>query len=62
MQSASHALVIGGSIAGLWTARVLAAHFNQVTIVERDRLPEAAHSRAGVPQDNMSISYWHAGC
>lgn len=51
MKSASHALVIGGSIAGLWTARVLADHFDQVTIVERDRLPEGAHARAGVPQD-----------
>jgi len=46
-----HALVIGGSIAGLWSARILADHFDQVTIVERDRLPEGAQSRAGVPQD-----------
>lgn len=51
MQPASQALVIGGSIAGLWTARVLADHFDQVTIVERDRLPEGPHTRAGVPQD-----------
>src|SRR5215470_14440423 len=31
-----HALVVGGSIAGLLAARVLSDHFAQVTIVERD--------------------------
>lgn len=34
-----HALVIGGSIAGLLTARVLSERFRWVTIVERDRFP-----------------------
>jgi 2-polyprenyl-6-methoxyphenol hydroxylase-like FAD-dependent oxidoreductase len=51
MKSAAHALVIGGSMAGLWAARVLADHFDAVTIVERDRLPTAPQSLAGVPQD-----------
>jgi len=51
MQSPSHALIIGSSIAGMWSARVLADHFAQVTIVERDQLPDAPHSRPGVPQD-----------
>lgn len=32
----SHAIVIGSSISGLLTARVLAKHYDQVTIVERD--------------------------
>lgn len=45
-----HAVVIGGSIAGLVTARVLADHFNRVTIIERDDLPESAEPRTGVPQ------------
>jgi 2-polyprenyl-6-methoxyphenol hydroxylase-like FAD-dependent oxidoreductase len=51
MNVGAHALVIGGSMAGLWAARVLADHFDTVTVVERDRLPTAPHSRAGVPQD-----------
>jgi 2-polyprenyl-6-methoxyphenol hydroxylase-like FAD-dependent oxidoreductase len=44
------ALVIGGSMAGLLAARVLADHFGQVTILERDRLPADPTFRAGVPQ------------
>lgn len=51
MQRAEQAVVIGGSIAGLWTARVLADHFAQVIVVERDQLPAGAQSRPGVPQD-----------
>jgi 2-polyprenyl-6-methoxyphenol hydroxylase-like FAD-dependent oxidoreductase len=46
----SHALVIGGSMAGLLTARVLSEHFETVSIVERDRLPTGGGARAGVPQ------------
>lgn len=42
-------LVMGGSIAGLWAARVLADHFDRVIIVERDDLPEGPEHRAGVP-------------
>jgi 2-polyprenyl-6-methoxyphenol hydroxylase-like FAD-dependent oxidoreductase len=45
-----HALVIGGSIAGLLAARVLSDHFAQVTIVERDWFPDGPEFRAGVPQ------------
>ncbi len=45
-----HAVVIGGSIAGLAAAGVLARHFDQVTVVERDTLPEGPHLRKGVPQ------------
>jgi len=46
----AHAVVIGGSIAGLLTARVLANHFPRVTIIERDQLPEAPAFRKGAPQ------------
>jgi len=46
----SRAVVIGGGVAGLLAARVLADHVDQVTIVERDRLPDEARFRAGVPQ------------
>ncbi len=45
-----HALVIGGSMAGLLAARVLTNHFEQVTIVERDHFPETATGRKGLPQ------------
>ncbi len=44
------AIVMGGSMAGLWTARVLADHFDHVTIVERDQLPSEPTHRPGVPQ------------
>jgi 2-polyprenyl-6-methoxyphenol hydroxylase-like FAD-dependent oxidoreductase len=46
-----HAVVIGGSIAGLCAARVLADCYSRVTVYERDRLPSAPANRATVPQD-----------
>lgn len=46
----NHALVIGGSIAGLLAARVLSDYFTQVTIIERDQLPAGATTRKGAPQ------------
>ncbi|MEU2238248.1 FAD-dependent monooxygenase [Streptomyces sp. NPDC018338] len=45
-----HAVVIGGSLAGLLAARVLAEHAEKVTVVERDRFPEGPEARPGVPQ------------
>jgi hypothetical protein len=45
-----HALVIGGSLAGLLAARVLANHFEQVTLIERDTFPNGPTHRNGVPQ------------
>ncbi|MFD3532405.1 NAD(P)/FAD-dependent oxidoreductase [Streptomyces sp. NPDC058664] len=45
-----HAVVIGGSLAGLLAARVLAEHAEKVTVVERDRLPDGPEARPGVPQ------------
>jgi 2-polyprenyl-6-methoxyphenol hydroxylase-like FAD-dependent oxidoreductase len=44
------AVVIGGSIAGMLAAHILAKHFKQVTIIERDRLPDTPIPRASVPQ------------
>lgn len=46
----THALVIGGSMAGLLAARALSDYFEQVTVLERDRLPDSADFRSGVPQ------------
>jgi 2-polyprenyl-6-methoxyphenol hydroxylase-like FAD-dependent oxidoreductase len=48
----SQALVIGGSIAGLTAARVLAGFFDQVTIFERDALPDQPAARKSIPQGN----------
>jgi flavin-dependent dehydrogenase len=47
---ARRAIVIGGSIAGLLAARVLADHFAEVLLIERDRFPGDPASRKGVPQ------------
>ena len=44
------ALVIGGSIAGMCAARILSRHYDEVIIVERDRYPDSAAHRPGVPQ------------
>lgn len=45
-----HAIVIGGSMAGLLAARVLSDHFEHVTIIERDHLIDDTQPRKGVPQ------------
>jgi 2-polyprenyl-6-methoxyphenol hydroxylase-like FAD-dependent oxidoreductase len=45
----NHAIVIGGGLAGLLTARVLSGHFGEVTLVDRDVLPQS-EPRKGVPQ------------
>lgn len=46
----TNVVIIGGSIAGLLAARVLAAHAERVTMLERDTLPTTAAVRRGVPQ------------
>jgi 2-polyprenyl-6-methoxyphenol hydroxylase-like FAD-dependent oxidoreductase len=46
----THAIVIGGSIAGLLSARVLADYFSCVTIIERDKFSPHPEARQGVPQ------------
>ena len=45
-----HAVVIGGSIAGMLTARVLADYYEQVTVLDRDTFPDSPDHRKGVPQ------------
>ncbi len=45
-----HALVIGGGMAGLLAARILARFFDRVTIVERDLVEASTRTRAGLPQ------------
>jgi 2-polyprenyl-6-methoxyphenol hydroxylase-like FAD-dependent oxidoreductase len=43
-------IIMDASIAGLWTARALADHFEEVVVLERDHLPEGPEFRPGAPQ------------
>jgi 2-polyprenyl-6-methoxyphenol hydroxylase-like FAD-dependent oxidoreductase len=45
-----HAVVVGGSVAGLSAAQARAGRFANVTVVERDALPDGPVYRRGVPQ------------
>src|SRR5512143_3480234 len=56
-----HAVVIGASMAGLVTARVLAERFEQVTVIDRDDLPDAPTARKGVPQGRHAHGLLTAG-
>jgi 2-polyprenyl-6-methoxyphenol hydroxylase-like FAD-dependent oxidoreductase len=47
-----HAVVIGGSLAGLMTARVLADHFESVTVLERDQIEMGPALHRSIPQGN----------
>ena len=55
------AVVIGASVAGLLAARVLARHFDAVTIVEKDACDPAIAARKGVPQGNHIHLLWSGG-
>jgi protoporphyrinogen oxidase len=46
-----HAVVVGAGIGGLSMAGALAKYFEQVEVLERDRLSASAASRSGTPQD-----------
>jgi 2-polyprenyl-6-methoxyphenol hydroxylase-like FAD-dependent oxidoreductase len=46
------AIVIGGSIAGLITGRVLSDFFGQVTILERDQIEDGPVVHKSIPQGN----------
>jgi 2-polyprenyl-6-methoxyphenol hydroxylase-like FAD-dependent oxidoreductase len=56
-----HAIVIGGSIAGLLSARVLADHFDRVLVLEREPLPQAPEARKSVPQGQHVHALLEAG-
>ncbi len=47
--SKRRAVVIGGSLAGLLAARVLAARFDEVMILDRDELPQENRHRKATP-------------
>jgi len=46
----SSAVVLGASMSGLLAVRALSGHFERITVVERDVLPEGDEVRKGVPQ------------
>ena len=45
-----HAVVLGGSLTGLLTAKVLSQYYPQVTIIEKDAVHREPESRKGQPQ------------
>jgi 2-polyprenyl-6-methoxyphenol hydroxylase-like FAD-dependent oxidoreductase len=57
----SHAIVLGASLSGLVTARVLTAEFDRVTIIDRDQLPAGPEARRGVPQGRHAHGILAAG-
>lgn len=50
MRLGARAVVLGGSVAGLCAAGAVAGYFDEVVVIERDVLPDAAEHRRGVPQ------------
>lgn len=66
-----HAVVMGAGMGGLLAARVLAGHYESVTVLDRDPLPDTAEPRRGVPQGphghtllprgGLSLEAWFPG-
>jgi 2-polyprenyl-6-methoxyphenol hydroxylase-like FAD-dependent oxidoreductase len=57
----SAAIVVGGSLAGLLAAKVLADHVGSVTVIERDRLPVTVQGRKGVPHGRQLHALMEGG-
>ncbi|HEX4391218.1 MAG TPA: FAD-dependent oxidoreductase, partial [Mycobacterium sp.] len=55
------AVVRGAGIGGLLAARVLSEFYDTVTVVELDKLPDAADQRRGVPQGRHFHVLWSRG-
>jgi 2-polyprenyl-6-methoxyphenol hydroxylase-like FAD-dependent oxidoreductase len=55
------AVVIGGSLGGLFAARVLSARFDSVVILERDDLERSGEGRRGVPQGRHAHALLESG-
>ena len=56
-----HAVVIGGSMAGLMTARMLADYFDRVTVLERDRIDDAPALHKSIPQGHHLHALLYGG-
>jgi 2-polyprenyl-6-methoxyphenol hydroxylase-like FAD-dependent oxidoreductase len=55
------AVVCGAGMGGLLAARVLSEFYGTVTVVERDKLPDGADQRRGVPQGRHFHVLWSRG-
>jgi len=53
--------VIGGGMSGILAARALSDHFAEVTVIERDQLPDQPDFRKGVPQARHLHTFWAGG-
>jgi 2-polyprenyl-6-methoxyphenol hydroxylase-like FAD-dependent oxidoreductase len=56
-----HAVVVGGSVAGLAAAAALHPHVTRVTVVERDGFGDAPANRRGVPQGHHTHALMTGG-
>lgn len=61
MTGTTGAVVLGGGLAGLLAATVLARHVDEVTVVDRDGLPAGPEPRKGVPQGRHAHLLWSGG-
>ncbi len=57
----THAVVLGGGLAGMLAAAALARHVDRVTVAERDVLPTRPEPRRGVPQARHAHLLWSGG-
>ncbi|MEV6398594.1 FAD-dependent monooxygenase [Streptomyces sp. NPDC051907] len=55
------AVVIGGGLAGMLAAAVLSEYADEVTVVERDALPEGPAARRSLPQAHHAHLLWSGG-
>lgn len=61
MKQMSHAIVIGGSVAGTLAAAAVAPYADRVTLVDRYPVPDGPHPRRGVPQARHAHLLWSGG-
>lgn len=49
-EKTKRAVIIGASMGGLLTAKILSEYFTEIVMIEKDKLPDEAVDRAGTPQ------------
>ena len=57
----TRAVVLGGGMAGMLSAAVLAGHADEVTVVEGDRFPDRPELRKGLPQGYHNHMFMSGG-